>query len=89
MNHRKYLMSGIALAACVLVAASFQAYGQGRGATRVRFKRGQLSTTVKGQLSQPTAGTSLFSWCSSWTRVVLAGQSTNERRLGFRHSSDL
>ncbi len=51
MNHRKYLISGIALAACVLIAAPFQAYGQGRGATRVRFKRGQSSTTVKGQLS--------------------------------------
>jgi hypothetical protein len=36
----------------VVMAASYQVHGQsGKGGTRIRFKRGQSSTTIKGQLS--------------------------------------
>lgn len=51
MNCRRSMAIMIALAAC-LAACALPSYGQsGRGPTRVRFKRGESSATVNGQLS--------------------------------------
>lgn len=52
MNYRSHVLAGITLVVCVFATAPFQVQGQGkRGATRIRFKRGQSSATINGQLS--------------------------------------
>lgn len=52
MKRRKYGVAIVTLAVCLLTINAFPAYGQGRrGATRIRFKRGESSVIVNGQLS--------------------------------------
>jgi hypothetical protein len=50
--NRNHVIATVVLVTCMIAAAAFQVHGQGRKpATRIRFKRGQSSTTIKGQLT--------------------------------------
>ncbi len=52
MNRQSYTVAMFVLVVCLLTTNPMIAYGQGKkGATRIRFKRGESSTTINGQLS--------------------------------------
>jgi len=49
---RNHVMATLTLAVCLLAAVPFQVPGQGRkAATRIRFKRGESSKTVRARLT--------------------------------------
>ena len=52
MNPRRRSLATVSVAACLITSLMFPAYALGQGAsTRIRFRRGESSTTVSGRLS--------------------------------------
>jgi hypothetical protein len=76
-----------------VLGTPFQIYGQDKKpATRIRFRRGETATTIKGELSSKRLGRAFVLSAQVGQELhvkITEDQRANERRLGLRRRFDL